>query len=130
MTNEDWNDCGGAVGEMSNPGEKMDEQEKKAWVALDNRVLSSGHLLTLREYSNGRGALQAITPDGVEVECTVTVNLVDEKIAGDEFHVRFEARKHSDAVFQALIADGIAEPTGKVVSAGWVERYAEVWRLS
>lgn len=90
--------------------------------------LSSGHKLELGQYGNGRLGVTAIAPDGIP-ECKVTVNLSDEPLGDDEFHVRFEDRHYSPRVFDALIDDGIAEPTGKVVAAGLVERYAEVWRL-
>lgn len=108
----------------------MTKSEQEAWGALDGKVLTSGHTLRVSWYRNGRVSLEAITPDGSEVECRVTVNLVDNTLEEFEFHVRFEDRMYAGAVFDALRSSGLALPTGKVVSAGFVERYAEVWKLN
>jgi len=101
----------------------------ESWSRLDGLRLSSGHVLKVSAYrTNDRPALVAYDEEWVP-ECHVTVNLVDELLGDDEFHVRFEDREHAGAVFDALVADGLAEPTGRVVGAGYVPRYAEVWRL-
>lgn len=101
------------------------------WQALDGRTLSTGHTLrVVGTYDNGRYAVDVFTPDGFEVECRLTVNLVEHLLEENEFHVRFESRNYAGEVFDALIAEGIAEPTGRVVGSGFVERYAEVWRLA
>ncbi len=104
----------------------MTPREREVLSDLDGQWVGS-FLLRTGEYGNGRMAIQAIAPDGIP-ECTVTVNLIDDVLSEGEFFVRFEAREHS-RVFEALIADGIAAPTGRVVAAGRVDRYAEAWRL-
>ncbi len=106
----------------------MTPREREARRDLDGRRVGS-FLLRAGEYGNGRLAIQAIAADGIP-ECVVTVNLIDDELSEGEFFVRFEAREHAAAVFEALIADGIAAPTGRVVAAGRVERYAEAWRLT
>lgn len=105
----------------------MTPREREALNDLDGRWVGN-FLLRAGEYGNGRLAIQAVDADGIP-ECTVTVNLIDDELREGEFFVRFEAREHS-RVFEALIADGIAAPTGRVVAAGRVERYAEAWRLA
>lgn len=100
------------------------------WEKLNNRKLKNGeYQLELHQYGNGRPAVLVYSSTG-EPECRLTVNLEDEPLGDDEFHVRLEDRRFSGAVFQALIDEGVAQPTGRVVSAGYVERYAEVWKLS
>lgn len=107
----------------------MTPQEEEMWLKLDGKELSSGHVLRLGRYGNGRGALEAICHDGIP-ECKVTVNMIDEDLGEGEFHVRLEtSHKMAPNVFDALIKDGIAEPTHKIISAGYVKEYAEVWRL-
>lgn len=99
------------------------------WYRLHGLTLGD-YTLQLAQYSyNNRYSLQAYISKTHEPECSVTVNLDNENIEDDEFFVRFETRKYSPDVFQALIDAQIAEPTGRVVSAGYVERYAEVWKL-
>ena len=53
----------------------------------------------------------------------------DDEIPLNEFFVRYETKKYSPDVLQAFIDEGIAHPTGRDVSAGFVEKYAEVWKL-
>lgn len=100
------------------------------WQRLHNRRIKSGeYQLELHQYRNGRPAVLVYGSTG-EPECRLTVNLEDASLGDDEFHVRFEDRQFSEPVFQALIDEGLAHPTGRVVSAGYVERYAEVWKLA
>lgn len=110
----------------------MKEREETASQKLDKRVLSTGFRLRATTYqTNGRVALEAWVDDGAfpECECRITINLVDEPLEDDEFHVRFEDRRLASSVFDGLIDDGIAKPTGKIVSTIYVEDYAEVWKL-
>ena len=99
----------------------------EAWTKLDGRVLKTGHSLTLHQYQNGLPAVEVLCDTG-EPQCRLTVNL-DDPLGELEFHARFEDRKFSPEIFDALVAEGIAKPTGKIVAAGYVERYAEVWEL-
>lgn len=70
----------------------------------------------------------AIAADGIP-EVTITVNMVDAELGEGEFHVRHEARRHAPIVFDGLIQAGIAAPTGRTIGAGYVENYAEIWKL-
>lgn len=107
----------------------MTEREFAAWKRCQGFKLPGGFRLELGMYSNKRAALTAIAPDGIP-EVTVTVNLVDEQLSEGEFHVRNEARQHAALVFDGLLQSGLAKPTGKIVGAGRVEAYAEVWQLT
>lgn len=79
------------------------------WAQLDRYRLKTGHVLKIGQYrTNNRPALEAWT---------------------QEFFVRLATRKHASQVFEALIDEKLAEPTGRVVSAGYVQEYAEVWRI-
>jgi len=106
----------------------MTGRETKAWQDLDGVDLD-GFRVACGLYGNGRGAAEVVDSSGVP-ECRITVNLVEHTLAEGEFHVRFEDRKYSPDVFQRLIDRGLAAPTGRVVPAGYVERYAEVWQLA
>lgn len=98
------------------------------WAQLDRYRLKTGHVLKIGQYrTNNRPALEAWTPEG-ECECSITVNL-DDPLEEQEFFVRLATRKHASQVFEALIDEKLAEPTGRVVSAGYVQEYAEVWRI-
>lgn len=107
----------------------MTPREFAAWKRCQGFKLPGGYRLELGMYSNRRGALTAIGSDGIP-ECTVTVNLVDEPIEEGEFFVRKETLHHAPIVFDGLLQSGLAAPTKKVVSAGRVTHYAEVWRLA
>lgn len=106
----------------------MNERITKAWEALHDRKLGEC-ILQLDRYCHGdRASLQAYTEDG-EPECSITVNLDEQSIEDDEFFVRFETVRYAGPIFEALTKENIAHPTGRIVSAGYVERYAEVWKL-
>lgn len=108
------------------------KEREEIWQKLDQRVLSTGFRLRVSTYqTNGRVALEAWDDDGEfpECECRITVNLINESLEEGEFHVCFEDRRLASSVFDGLLSDGIAKPTGKIVSTIYVEDYAEVWRL-
>lgn len=107
----------------------MTPRELAAWKRCQGFKLPGGYRLELGMYSNRRGALTAIGSDGIP-ECTVTVNLVDAELGEGEFHVRHEVRRHAAIVFDGLVQAGLAAPTGKTIGSGYVENYAEVWRLA
>jgi len=99
------------------------------FASINGKVLSSGHELRVHSYRHGhRAMIRAWTSQG-EVECDITVNLPEERLGEGEFFVRNETREFAPEVFQALIKDGIAEPIDRMVGAGYVEQYAQVWRL-
>lgn len=108
--------------------ERYTDREFLAWRALDGRVVGGGCTLRLAMYENRKPALEAVAGDG-SPECMLTVNLEEECLGEGEFHVRFEVKRWSEVLFEALVSEGIAAPTGKIVGAGHVERYAEVWCL-
>lgn len=97
------------------------------WESLQGHILSAGYYLKVGFYRDGSPALQAFTLDH-QPECTVTVNLEGESLEDNEFFVRCEVKEFSE-VPQALLREGIAEKTGRYVSSGRVEKYAEIWRL-
>jgi len=103
------------------------DDTRKIWDALDGHPLGD-YVLSVGRYSNGRISLGADGPEGPE--CTLTVNLVDHPLDDDEFYVRLETRRRSESLFQAMIDAGIAHPTERVVSAGFVKNYAEIWKFS
>lgn len=108
----------------------MTPREKTAWAKLNQRKLKGEtYLLLLSSYDNGRAAIEVMNVECHEPECRLTVNLVDDPLEEFEFHVRFEVVNYAGDVIEALKAEGIAVPTGKIVSAGYVAEYAEVWRL-
>jgi hypothetical protein len=94
---------------------------------IDGLVLGD-YQFQVGAYGNGRVAIQALYLPTLEPECTITVNLVDEDVEEGEFFVRLETLRHSRAP-EALVEEGLVERTGKIVGAGFVENYAELWRL-
>jgi hypothetical protein len=107
----------------------MTDREIAAWRRCQGYKLPGGFRLELGMYGNGRGALTAIASDGIP-EVTITVNIVEAPLEEGEFHVRKEARRHAGLVFDGMMQAGLASPTGKVIGAGHVEQYAEVWKLA
>ena len=107
----------------------MTERETIAWARFDGLVLAD-LVLSRGQYGNGRAALQASTDDS-EPFCTVTVNLVNRQPGEGEFFVKCELSEFGAAdLLKAIVEAGLAYPTGTFVSEGFVERYAEIWRLS
>jgi hypothetical protein len=94
---------------------------------IDNLELGD-YRFQVGAYGNGRIAIQAVYLPTYEPECTVTINLVDQNVEEGEFFVRLETQQFSKAP-EALLEAGLVERTGRAVSAGFVENYAEVWRL-
>jgi hypothetical protein len=108
---------------------KAENPCKKAWEALDGCRLDTGGYIRVSTYqNNGRYSLQSFTEHG-EPECPITVNLDQYQIYQNEFFVKLEVEEICPEIFAELAAKGVAHPTDQVVSAGWVERYARVWRL-
>lgn len=107
----------------------MTERERIAWTRLDGYSIA-GLELHQEWYGNGRPALQAFTDEG-EPFATVTVNLVNRELGEGEFFVKCELSDFGGAdLLHALVESGLAYPTGKTVSEGFSERYAEIWRLA
>lgn len=106
----------------------MDNTEK-VWKKFHGLRLETGHVIELAKYSdNGRPALTAYLDD--EAWCRITVNLPEAKLGEYEFHVKHETRNMCGEFFDAIIGANIATPTGIHISAGFVEKYAEVWTLT
>lgn len=103
----------------------MATETDEKWDRLHQLKLGEYALEAARYSANDRRAL--IARHNGEPLCYVTVNLVDEDLAEDEFFVQLETRKRNQDLFDMLLKH--AEPTGEVVSAGYVEQYAEKWRL-
>ena len=87
------------------------------------------------EYPNGRAALslevQVDDEDDDfngfwEPDLMVTVNLIDEALPEGYFHVR---RHGYERNLDNLFATGLFEDIGVDIPAGFVEKYARVWRL-
>lgn len=108
----------------------MTPRECQAWEALQGRKIADGaYLLQVRTYrDNLRAAVHVIRADDHDLECKMTVNL-DRPLGEGEFFVRLDESKYAKPVFDAIVDEGIAKPTGITVPAGYVEKYAEVWRL-
>lgn len=107
-----------------------DEEIYEQWKKLDKLKICKGkYEIALYQYGNGRCCLQILNIEEQEPECSATVNLVDDEIPLNEFFVRYETKNFCQDVFQAFIDEGIAHPTGRDVSAGYVEKYAEIWKL-
>lgn len=107
----------------------MTERERVAWERFDGLSLD-GLVLSRGAYGNGRPALQAFTAEG-EPFATVTVNLVNRSPGEGEFFVKCELAEFGGApLLRAIVAAGLAYPTGTFVSEGFSERYAEVWRVT
>lgn len=106
----------------------MDNTEK-VWKKLNGLRLETGHVIELAKYEdNDRPALVVFLDD--EPWCTITVNLPETKLGEYEFHVKHETSNMCVDMFDALIDANVAAPTGVHVSAGLVEKYAEVWTLT
>jgi hypothetical protein len=81
----------------------------------------------LGSYSNGRTAVVALGEDGAPY-AKLTVNLDDRELGDDEMFVR---ENHADfELARALQRADLVVPTSRIVSAGFVDRYARVWRLT
>ena len=92
-------------------------------------LLIAGLTLKVEQYPNGRPALQAFTEEW-EPWCMVTVNLPDERLEPGEFFVHHSTREYDEpGLLRAIEEAGLARFTGRTVSAGFVEKYAEVWSL-
>lgn len=97
------------------------------WIKVDGmRILDL--LLVVSKYPNGRWGMLAIDAETGEPDTVITVNL-DDELSDSEFFVRRQTERYSPEIFSFFESNKIAERTGRVVSAGYVENYAEVWRL-
>lgn len=93
-----------------------------ALVCVEREIM----VATLHQYAGGRAAVIVSGLDGSPY-CKLTVNLPEYELGETEFFVKLGDA--ADAVAEAFAQQGIIERTGRIVSAGFVERYAEVWRL-
>lgn len=69
------------------------------------------------EYSNGRLAVQLLEEPDREYFATVSVNIEELDLSQDEFV--FKTYSENGGLFEAMIAAGIVEPTGRVVDLGF-----------
>ena len=84
-------------------------------------------------YPNGRPSLslevQVVEDDGTtwwEPDMVITVNLPDEPLPEGAFFVR---RHGYEETLANIFATGLFEDLGVDVPAGYVDKYARVWRL-
>jgi hypothetical protein len=91
-------------------------------------IVLDGFLLRVGTYPNGRPGVEAIDRATGECEAKITLNLPDEPLAPGEFFVQRALLPYS-RVWGLLIAEGLAQPTGRTVGAGFDPEYAEVWEV-
>lgn len=81
--------------------------------------------VVLREYSNGRTAIQLIDPMDGEPITTLTVNLPEEPLKPGEFFIK--GWSENEEICGDCRRSGLFHDTGRRVQTGWVQ--AEVWRF-
>jgi hypothetical protein len=100
---------------------------KELYLKLEGkRIKSDGYEATLvvKQYANGRLAIQAICDDGIPL-ATLTVNIPAAKLKRDEIFVKTWAE---NAEFSKnMLATGLFDDTGRREPTGFVE--AQVWKV-
>lgn len=100
----------------------------ESWKALDGYTFKTGDRIVLGSYGNNDRPALSVMTSFQEPMCTITVNL-DEEIADDEFFVKLVLEDLCPELLAELVLRRLAHPTNRTVSAGFVERYARVWKL-
>lgn len=99
------------------------------WKELNGRSVGAFRLQVERYAEGDRPKVIVLVNDpDPEPDCVLTVNLPDHDLGPTEFFVKIELYELTP-IFAMLVRDQIAVPTGRTVSAGYVDNYAEVWRL-